>query len=61
MKYEDGEGPVRDIEAAKRRAKIERDKPEHQYRPDHTGRDPRDVGLDEADLADPEQDGGPDD
>lgn len=42
MTHPDGEGPIDDHKAAKSRAKAEREKPEHAYKPDHSGHDPRD-------------------
>lgn len=53
MSHDDGEGPIDDPKAARERAKAERSKPEHRYQPDHTGRDPRDDHMHEADLDDP--------
>lgn len=41
MTHEPGEGPP-DVVAARARVKAMHDKPQHKYRPDHTGKDPRD-------------------
>lgn len=52
MKYPDGEGPAGDRKAAKERARLERQKPEHAYRKVGDKPDPRDKAG-EADLDDP--------
>jgi hypothetical protein len=52
MTYPEGEGPIDDPKAARERARAALKDEKHTYKPDHAGRDPRDVRLDEADLDD---------
>lgn len=47
---DNGEGPIDDPEAAKERAKVERDKPEHAPRPDDLRDTVADADLDDPDL-----------
>lgn len=48
-KWDDGEGPIDDVNEARKRAKAERDKPEHTRNPGH----PDDVATVDDDLHDP--------